>query len=133
MVHLCGATVTIRPVSGLGDPRRSVLWRPPSGILSPFCDEVIHSDASVRTTISKQSIELWIKEKFSKEKKTNEELNVWQLEIPTDELRRQYEQLDSMIWEEKVSLGAFAVLAVLWVFRADLDLGSFVIPGWLSF
>ena len=54
---------------------------------------------------------------------------MWRLDIPTDELRRQYQQLDAMIWEEKVSLAAFAVLAVLWVFRADIDLGSFVIPG----
>ncbi len=35
-----------------------------------------------------------------------------------------------MIFEEKVLLVAFVVLALLWFLRADIVLGTFTIPGW---
>lgn len=40
--------------------------------------------------------------------------------------------LGPMNFEEKVLTLAFAVLALLWFFRANIDLGGFTIPGWSS-
>jgi len=44
--------------------------------------------------------------------------------------REQYRQLGRMSFEEKVVLADFLLLAVLWLTRADIAVGDFVIPGW---
>lgn len=46
---------------------------------------------------------------------------------------KQYSELGKMGYEEKVVLGAFVLLAVLWLSRAEIDFGSMVIPGWSRF
>ena len=43
---------------------------------------------------------------------------------------KEYKELGPMTFEEKVVLGVFSVTAFLWVFRMDLNLGLFTIPGW---
>jgi solute carrier family 13 (sodium-dependent dicarboxylate transporter), member 2/3/5 len=43
---------------------------------------------------------------------------------------REYAQLGSMSFEEKVVLTVFFTTAFLWVFRKPLNLGMFTIPGW---
>jgi sodium-dependent dicarboxylate transporter 2/3/5 len=50
--------------------------------------------------------------------------------IGRDSLRGQYEQLGPMRFEEKVVLADFTALALLWLTRADLRLGSLILPGW---
>ncbi len=44
--------------------------------------------------------------------------------------RKEYEELGPISFEEKVVLGDFLLLIFLWLFRADITVGSFVIPGW---
>ncbi|MEW5702731.1 MAG: SLC13 family permease [Candidatus Zixiibacteriota bacterium] len=45
-------------------------------------------------------------------------------------LRQEYRQLGRMRFEERVVLWLFLLLAFLWVFRQDITLGSWTIPGW---
>ncbi|MFH1049297.1 MAG: SLC13 family permease [bacterium] len=45
-------------------------------------------------------------------------------------LREEYKLLGKPGFEEKCVLAVFVLTAVLWVFRADLSFGSFVLPGW---
>ena len=42
----------------------------------------------------------------------------------------QYRELGPITFEEKVVFIDFLVLVILWMFRADIKIGSFVIPGW---
>jgi sodium-dependent dicarboxylate transporter 2/3/5 len=44
--------------------------------------------------------------------------------------REQLEKLGPMQYEEKVILVHFILVALLWLFRSNIDLGSFSIPGW---
>jgi sodium-dependent dicarboxylate transporter 2/3/5 len=44
--------------------------------------------------------------------------------------RQQYHALGPMLFEEKVILADFILLALLWLSRSNLDFGRFVIPGW---
>lgn len=44
--------------------------------------------------------------------------------------RDQLHDLGTMSFEEKVVLTDFALVAILWIFRLDLDFGWFKIPGW---
>jgi sodium-dependent dicarboxylate transporter 2/3/5 len=46
--------------------------------------------------------------------------------------RNQYRQLGRTSYEEKVVLVLFVVLALLWIFRADIEFDRFTIPGWSS-
>jgi len=53
--------------------------------------------------------------------------------IPEEEtggISNAYKQLGKMSYEEKVVLGLFILLALLWLFRRPIDLGSFRLPGW---
>jgi solute carrier family 13 (sodium-dependent dicarboxylate transporter), member 2/3/5 len=45
---------------------------------------------------------------------------------------RQLQKLGPRSWEEGVVSVAFLLMALLWLFRADLVLGSFTLPGWGS-
>ena len=44
--------------------------------------------------------------------------------------RNQYRELGRSTPEEKIVLGLFIFLALLWIFRAEIRFDSFVIPGW---
>jgi len=50
--------------------------------------------------------------------------------VDREVFEKQVEELGPMGWEEKVVLTDFALLALLWLTRADIEIGSFVIPGW---
>lgn len=45
-------------------------------------------------------------------------------------LRRQLDDLGPVSYEQKVVLGAFVGLALLWITRADIEIGAATIPGW---
>jgi len=44
--------------------------------------------------------------------------------------RREYQQLGKMHYEEHVVLWLFVLLVLLWIFRQNIPIGSFTIPGW---
>jgi len=46
--------------------------------------------------------------------------------------REEYARLGRMSFEERTVLTLFVMLAVLWLLRADIEIGLFVIPGWSS-
>lgn len=50
--------------------------------------------------------------------------------LPKDHLRNQYKELGISSFEEKFILGIFISLAILWVSRADIQIGNIIIPGW---
>jgi len=43
---------------------------------------------------------------------------------------QQYKMLGPILYEEKIILVDFILMAILWISRSDLDFGGFVIPGW---
>lgn len=52
-------------------------------------------------------------------------------ELPDKEaFHTQYKQLGRAGFEEKVVFAVFVAMALLWMFRADIAIGSFTIPGW---
>ncbi len=44
--------------------------------------------------------------------------------------RQQYKELGKISFEEKIVLIDFILLAVLWISRANIDIGNITIPGW---
>ena len=50
--------------------------------------------------------------------------------ISRDIFRNQYKSLDKISWEEKSVLWIFILLALAWLTRADIVIGSFTIYGW---
>ncbi|WKZ68713.1 MAG: SLC13 family permease [Melioribacteraceae bacterium] len=52
------------------------------------------------------------------------------LVIDTNIIKKEQKQIGRMQFEEKVVAFVFAITALLWVFRSDLQLGITVIPGW---
>ena len=52
------------------------------------------------------------------------------MEIDKQVFVGQYKALGKISYEEKIVLVDFLVLLVLWIFRADIRIGEFVIPGW---
>ncbi len=52
------------------------------------------------------------------------------LAVDASLLRQQHRELGPMSLAEKLVLADFAILVVLWLFREEIDVGSFVIPGW---
>lgn len=44
--------------------------------------------------------------------------------------RNQLKELGPMSFEEKIILADFILLIFLWLFRADISMGAFIIPGW---
>lgn len=44
--------------------------------------------------------------------------------------QKQYKDLGPMLFEEKIILADFIIMALLWLSRSDLDFGRFIIPGW---
>lgn len=55
-----------------------------------------------------------------------------ELRIDKGYCKSEYKKLGPASYEEKVVFAAFILLALLWLFRADMDLGSFTIHGWSS-
>jgi len=47
-----------------------------------------------------------------------------------DLFSKEYESLGPISYEEKIVAVDFIILALLWFFRADINIGSFTIPGW---
>ena len=50
--------------------------------------------------------------------------------VDRDVVAQQRRELGAMAFEERVVLAVFACTALLWVFRVDLNLGAFTLPGW---
>jgi sodium-dependent dicarboxylate transporter 2/3/5 len=46
--------------------------------------------------------------------------------VIAEEIRK----LGAMRWQEKYILTVWTIMALLWIFRADIRLGTFTIPGW---
>lgn len=53
-----------------------------------------------------------------------------ELALDRDTFREQYRALGRPSWAERVVLVDFGLLVVLWLTRADLELGSMTMPGW---
>lgn len=47
-----------------------------------------------------------------------------------ESIRKAYDGLGKVKPEERIVLIAFCLLAFLWIFRKDIDLGGFTVPGW---
>lgn len=45
-------------------------------------------------------------------------------------IKQEYKLLGKQSFEEKVTFIIFAFAVLLWIFRADIELGDFIIPGW---
>ncbi|MFG1691708.1 SLC13 family permease [Gemmatimonadota bacterium] len=52
------------------------------------------------------------------------------LTVDREVVTKERAALGSISFEEKMVMGVFAATAVLWVFRVDLNVGLFNIPGW---
>jgi sodium-dependent dicarboxylate transporter 2/3/5 len=50
--------------------------------------------------------------------------------LDVEVFRTQYRELGPISFEERVVLADFVILALLWLSRADITIGSFTIPGW---
>jgi len=53
----------------------------------------------------------------------------WKI-LGKDDFRAEYVQLGKPKIEEKIVLTLFIILAFLWIFRSEIKIQSFVIPGW---
>ena len=53
-----------------------------------------------------------------------------EVEVQASVVQRELERLGPITFEERAILAVFAVTALLWVFRVDLSLGAFTLPGW---
>lgn len=52
------------------------------------------------------------------------------IKIDRNFIKDEYKKLGVMSFEEKVVSTTFALTAILWIFRTDLNFGILVIPGW---
>ncbi len=50
--------------------------------------------------------------------------------LPKELFRKQYQDLGSTSREEKIVLVLFISLALLWITRSDISIGTFLLPGW---
>ncbi len=57
------------------------------------------------------------------------EKGVW-MQDGKEIFRKQYKELGHVTFEERIIFIDFILLAILWLFRSDLQFGNFVIPGW---
>jgi sodium-dependent dicarboxylate transporter 2/3/5 len=53
-------------------------------------------------------------------------------QIDSEIFKQEYRKLGPFKFEEKVVLLIFALMAFLWIFRVDITIGNFIIPGWSS-
>lgn len=47
-------------------------------------------------------------------------------------LRKQYEEMGPITYEQRIVLIVFVALALLWLLRSDLEFGFFTLPGWAN-
>jgi solute carrier family 13 (sodium-dependent dicarboxylate transporter), member 2/3/5 len=59
--------------------------------------------------------------KYRPKKKETQDTNI---------LKREFDELGKMSFEEKIVLVAFITLALLWIFRSNISINNFVLPGW---
>ena len=52
------------------------------------------------------------------------------LELPRQVIDDEHTELGKMAYEERVVMAVFCATAFLWIFRGDLSMGAFTIPGW---
>ncbi len=52
--------------------------------------------------------------------------------LSADTFRKQHHELGKISSEEKIVFVLFALLALLWIFRKDIDAGLFTLPGWAN-
>ncbi|MCP4360658.1 MAG: DASS family sodium-coupled anion symporter [Chloroflexi bacterium] len=52
------------------------------------------------------------------------------LKVDREIVKQEYKELGKTSFEERVVLTVFIITALLWVFRKDITLGGFTIPGW---
>ena len=52
------------------------------------------------------------------------------VQLDNSYFREQYQALGKTTREQKIVAGAFTTMALLWIFRADIDFGVVSIPGW---
>jgi sodium-dependent dicarboxylate transporter 2/3/5 len=52
--------------------------------------------------------------------------------IKTDSFKQQYKELGRISFEQRAVFIVFVLLAALWLFRADIIIGNYTIPGWSS-
>lgn len=50
--------------------------------------------------------------------------------IKVDSFRQQYKSLGVVTFEQKIVFVVFILVAVLWLFRSDIIIGNFRLPGW---
>ncbi len=62
---------------------------------------------------------------FKPKDKNWENLNI-------DSFRNQYKKLGAITFEQRVVFIVFISLALLWLFRSDIVIGNFSLPGWSS-
>jgi sodium-dependent dicarboxylate transporter 2/3/5 len=53
-----------------------------------------------------------------------------EITVDREVVARERSQLGPVSFEERAVLGVFVATAMLWVFRVDLQLGLFTVPGW---
>ncbi len=57
--------------------------------------------------------------------------NSW-VSVDRSTFKKQYSELGTMGFEEKIILIDFIALGFLWIFRSDITVGTFKIPGWAN-
>jgi len=57
------------------------------------------------------------------------EKSLWK-DVGKDTFRIQIRKMGKVAWEEKVVLVNFILVALLWLFRSDIMIGNFTLPGW---
>lgn len=55
-----------------------------------------------------------------------------EIQLDKKTFSRQYKALGPLSFEEKVVLVDFLILVFLWMFRSDIQIGQFKLPGWAS-
>ncbi|MBI4878575.1 MAG: SLC13/DASS family transporter [Planctomycetes bacterium] len=56
-----------------------------------------------------------------------------EIAVDPEVLRRQHRELGKMSLAERLVFADFVILVVLWLFREEIDVGAFVVPGWGRF
>ncbi|MDH5542819.1 MAG: SLC13 family permease [Nitrospinota bacterium] len=55
-----------------------------------------------------------------------------EISIDKEEFQREHDELGKTTFEEKVVFAVFTSLAILWLSRADINIGTVSIPGWAN-
>ena len=60
------------------------------------------------------------------------QVNARTIDLDLNSIQEQYDELGEMTYQEGVVLVDFVLLALLWLFRSNIEIGQWVIPGWSS-